>query len=79
MGCYHELQESFYEEGALRNAQVPYLVGISDRVINYKQPLTMLPQYKFVVILQQQALNSCMFGAGLAVVLISKPALNLEG
>ena len=44
---YHELQEIFYEEGALLNLQVPYLVGINDRVIGYKQPLTMLPQYKY--------------------------------
>ncbi len=44
---YHELQEIFYEEGALINLQVPYLVGINDRVIDYKQPLTMLPQYKY--------------------------------
>lgn len=51
LGYYHELQEIFYEEGALLNVQVPYLVGITDRVINYKQPLTMLPQYKFVDIL----------------------------
>ncbi len=44
---YHELQEIFYEEGSLLNVQVPYLVGINDRVIGYKQPLTMLPQYKY--------------------------------
>ncbi|MDY0288057.1 MAG: ABC transporter substrate-binding protein [Sphaerochaeta sp.] len=47
LGYYHELQEIFYEEGALLNVQVPYLVGINDRVIGYKQPLTMLPQYKY--------------------------------
>lgn len=44
---YHDLQDVFYEEGALLNLQVPYLVGINDRVIDYKQPLTMLPQYKY--------------------------------
>ena len=47
LGYYHELQEIFYEEGALLNLQVPFLVGINDRVIGYKQPLTMLPQYKY--------------------------------
>lgn len=45
---YHELQEHFYEEGALLNVQVPYLVAINDRVIGYRQPLTMLPQYKYM-------------------------------
>jgi len=44
---YHELQDVFYEEGPLLNLQVPYLVAINDRVIDYKQPLTMLPQYKY--------------------------------
>ena len=47
MALYHELQEIFYEEGALLNLQVPFLVGINDRVTGYKQPLTMLPQYKY--------------------------------
>lgn len=46
-GYYHELQELFYEEGPLLNVQVPYLVAISDRIIDYRQPLTMLPQYKY--------------------------------
>ncbi|HKM06089.1 MAG TPA: ABC transporter substrate-binding protein [Sphaerochaeta sp.] len=44
---YHELQDIFYEEGALLNVQVPYLVATNDRVIDFKQPLTMLPQYKY--------------------------------
>ncbi len=48
---YHELQEIFYEEGALLNVQVPYLVGLNDRVIDYRQPLTMIPQYKYTDIL----------------------------
>ena len=45
---YHELQELFFEEGPLLNVQVPYLVAINDRVLDYKQPLTMLPQYKYM-------------------------------
>lgn len=44
---YYELQDVFYEEGPLLNLQVPYLVAINDRVIDYRQPLTMLPQYKY--------------------------------
>jgi peptide/nickel transport system substrate-binding protein len=47
-GYYHELQELFYEEGSLINVQVPYLVAINDRVVDYKQPITMLPQYKYM-------------------------------
>ncbi|MGE4454592.1 MAG: ABC transporter substrate-binding protein [Sphaerochaeta sp.] len=48
---YHELQDWFYENGALINVQVPYLVAINDRVLDYRQPLTMLPQYKYMDIL----------------------------
>jgi peptide/nickel transport system substrate-binding protein len=48
MEYYHEMQEVFYEEGTVLNVQVPYLVAINDKVINYKQPITMLPQYKYV-------------------------------
>lgn len=47
-GYYHELQEHFYEEGTLVNVQVPFLVALNDRVMNYKHPLTMLPQYKYM-------------------------------
>lgn len=47
-GFYHELQDLFYEEGALINVQVPLLVAMNDRIINYKHPLTMLPQYKYM-------------------------------
>ncbi|MDT4761454.1 ABC transporter substrate-binding protein [Sphaerochaeta sp. PS] len=47
MGYYHELQDIFYAEGALLNVQVPYLVAINDRVVDYRQPLTMIPQYKY--------------------------------
>ncbi len=45
---YHQLQDWFYENGALINVQVPYLVALNDRVLHYKQPLTMLPQYKYM-------------------------------
>lgn len=47
---YDELQEIFYEEGPLINVQVPYLVAMSDSVVNYRQPLTMIPQYKYIEI-----------------------------
>ncbi|MBI9093296.1 MAG: ABC transporter substrate-binding protein [Sphaerochaeta sp.] len=47
LGFYHDLQEVFYEEGSLLNLQVPYLVAINDSIIDYKQPLTMIPQYKY--------------------------------
>lgn len=47
-GYYHELQQLFFEEGSLINVQVPYLVAINDRVIGYRQPLTMIPQYKYM-------------------------------
>jgi peptide/nickel transport system substrate-binding protein len=45
---YHELQELFYEEGTVLNVQVPFMVAISDKVVNYRHPLTMIPQYKYV-------------------------------
>jgi peptide/nickel transport system substrate-binding protein len=45
---YHELQEWFHENGALLNVQVPYLVAINDSIVDYRQPLTMLPQYKYM-------------------------------
>jgi ABC-type transport system substrate-binding protein len=44
---YHELQEIFYEEGTLLNVQVPFMVAISDKIVNYRHPLTMIPQYKY--------------------------------
>lgn len=47
-GYYHQLQDWFYANGTLINVQVPYLVAINDRVVGYKQPLTMLPQYKYM-------------------------------
>ena len=51
MAYYHELQEWFYENGPLINVQVPYLVAINDSVVGYRQPITMLPQYKYMDIL----------------------------
>lgn len=47
-GYYHELQEIFHEEGSVINVQVPLLVAINDRVVNYSHPLTMIPQYKYM-------------------------------
>lgn len=47
LGYYHELQRIFFEEGTVINVQVPYLVALSDKVVDYRQPLTMLPQYKY--------------------------------
>ena len=48
MSYYGDLQDYFYENGALLNVQVPYLVAINENVVNYKQPLTMIPQYKYM-------------------------------
>jgi peptide/nickel transport system substrate-binding protein len=48
MEYYAELQDVFYEEGTILNVQVPYLVAISDKVVNYRQPITMIPQYKYI-------------------------------
>ncbi len=45
---YDRLQEVFYEEGTVINIQVPFLVALNNRVVNYRHPLTMLPQYKYV-------------------------------
>ncbi len=47
LGYYHELQKIFYEKGTIINVQVPYLVAINDKVVDYRQPLSMLPQYKY--------------------------------
>ncbi len=51
MVYYHEMQEWFFENGPLINVQVPLLVAISDRVVDYKHPLSQLPQYKYMDIL----------------------------
>ena len=44
---YHELQEIMHERGTVINLQVPYLVGTSDRFVDYRQPVTMLTQLKY--------------------------------
>ena len=49
---YAELQQIFHDEGTVINVQIPYLVAISDKVINYRQPITMIPQYKYMDILK---------------------------
>lgn len=45
---YDRLQEVFYERGTLINIQIPYLVAMKDTVEDYRQPITMLPQLKYV-------------------------------
>jgi len=47
LGYYHELQEIFHEKGTVINVQVPFLVAINEKVVNYRHPLSMLPQYKY--------------------------------
>ena len=47
---YHELQEIMHERGTVINLQVPYLVGTSDRLMDYRQPVTMLTQMKYAYI-----------------------------
>jgi len=47
---YAGLQQVFFEEGTLINVQVPYLVAMRSAVADYRQPITMLPQYKYVSI-----------------------------
>lgn len=47
LNYYHQLQDFFYEEGSLINVQVPLLIATSKRVINYRHPLTQIPQYKY--------------------------------
>ena len=44
---YHRLQEIIHEEGTVCNLQVPYLVGTSDNLMDYRQPVTMLTQMKY--------------------------------
>ncbi len=48
LSYYHELQEIFYEEGSLIDVQVPLLVAVSNRIVNYRHPLTQIPQYKYM-------------------------------
>ena len=47
LGYYHELQRIFHERGTIINVQVPFLVAINEKVVNYRHPLSMLPQYKY--------------------------------
>lgn len=47
---YDRLQEVFFEEGTVINLQVPYLVGTSTAVKDYRQPVTMLPQLEYATI-----------------------------
>ncbi len=49
---YHELQDLFYEEGSLINVQVPLLIAMNENIIDYRHPLTMIPQYKYTDIIQ---------------------------
>jgi ABC-type transport system substrate-binding protein len=47
---YDRLQEIFYERGTVINLQVPYLVGTSEALKDYRQPVTMLPQLEYAYI-----------------------------
>jgi len=44
---YHELQDIMHDRGTVINLQVPYLVGLSDDLMDYRQPVTMLAQMKY--------------------------------
>jgi len=48
LSYYHELQEVFYEEGSLIDVQVPLLIAVSNKIVNYRHPLTQIPQYKYM-------------------------------
>ncbi|GAB1483531.1 ABC transporter substrate-binding protein [Treponema sp.] len=45
---YNRVQELFYERGTVLNVQVPYLVALSDKVEDFRQPITMITQYKYI-------------------------------
>ena len=47
---YDRLQELFVERGTVLNIQVPYLVAMRNNVQDYRQPATMLCQYKHTYI-----------------------------
>ncbi|MDX9958750.1 MAG: hypothetical protein RBT68_09950, partial [Spirochaetia bacterium] len=47
---YTRLQQRFFEAGTLLNVQVPYLVAMKEGVTDFRQPITMLPQYKYASI-----------------------------
>lgn len=44
---YDEIQKVFFEEGSLINVEVPFLVAINDRIVNFRHPMTQIPQYKY--------------------------------
>lgn len=48
MAYYHELQDIFYEEGSIINVEVPLLIAVNDRVVNYSHPVSQIPQYKYM-------------------------------
>ncbi len=48
MAHYKKLQELFRERGTLINVQVPYLVALSGSVQDFRQPVTMIPQLKYL-------------------------------
>jgi hypothetical protein len=50
MEYYKQLQQIMHDQGTVIDLQVPYLVGTSDRLIDYRQPLTMLTQMKYAYI-----------------------------
>lgn len=43
---YNEIQDIFYAEGGLMNLQVPYLVAINTRIVDFIQPITFITQLK---------------------------------
>ncbi len=47
MEYYKQLQQIMHDQGTVIDLQVPYLVGTSDKLIDYRQPLTMLTQMKY--------------------------------
>ncbi len=47
LNYYHQLQDFFHDEGSLINVQVPLLIATSKKVVNYRHPLTQIPQYKY--------------------------------
>jgi len=48
MAFYHELQDIFYEEGSIINVEVPLLIAVNDRIVNYSHPVSQIPQYKYM-------------------------------
>jgi len=44
---YHQLQDIFHKRGTVINVEVPYLVGTSENLMDYRQPVTMLAQMKY--------------------------------